>query len=115
MADAGMEAEEVVRNEADEGSGRSCNQAAPIWRPSMRQRTKARHVSGRLLSKGKGLGRKVAYWQMERSLSDDELASKAHISVELLKKIKTGEQESSASMRRKIAEALKVTVGELLE
>jgi transcriptional regulator with XRE-family HTH domain len=81
----------------------------------VRQRTKARHVSDRLLSKRKGLGRKVAYWQMERSLSDDELASKAHISVELLKKIKTGEQEPSASMRRKIAEALKVTVGELLE
>jgi len=81
----------------------------------MRQRTKDRHVSDRLHGKGKGLGRKVKYWQMERSLSDDELASKAHISVELLKKIKTGEQEPSASMRPKIAEALRVLVGELLE
>jgi|CXWL01.1.fsa_nt_gi transcriptional regulator with XRE-family HTH domain len=80
----------------------------------MRQKTKARLVSDRIL-KGIGLGGKVAYWQKERGLSDDELASKAHITVKLLEEIKANEQEPSPGMRRKIAEALKVTVGELLE
>jgi len=81
----------------------------------MRQRTKARAVSDILQGKGKGPGRKVAYWQIDRSLSDDNLASRAHISVELLKKIKAGEQEPSAGTRRKTAEALKVPVSELVQ
>ncbi len=62
-----------------------------------------------------GFGPRVAYWQMKRGLSDADLAREAGISVELLKRIHAGEQEPSSSTRRKIAMALKVTVGKLLE
>ncbi len=81
----------------------------------MRQRTIVRRVLDRLNGIREGVAGRVDHWQQKRGLTDDELAHKAGISVELLKRIQGGKLEPSRGTRRKIAKAVGVTVAELLK
>ena len=48
-------------------------------------------------------------------MSKDKLASESGVSIELLHQIIAGKHKPSASIRRKIAKALLITVAELVE
>ena len=79
----------------------------------MRKRTAVSRLCNRLEGKGREFGKMVRWWSIERGMSEEQLATKAAISVDFVKHIEEGHVLSNGT-RRKIATALGVQVADLL-
>ena len=63
----------------------------------------------------KQMGRRLQKLREERDLSRQELAERAHISREYVRKLEAGLQDPTVGILQRLAKALSVPVRELLE
>ena len=61
------------------------------------------------------MARKLKYWRKRRGLSQEELAKRADVGRSYLARLETARHDPTLSTLKKLAKALRVKVGRLLE
>jgi transcriptional regulator with XRE-family HTH domain len=58
---------------------------------------------------------KLRYWRLRRVLTQEELAERSGVAEATISRIESGHQEARISTTRKLAAALEIEPGELIE